>query len=62
MKASLFAACDEDVFRLAPFFFAAAARGRLFGTALAGRWLHVGTPGAIAEAEEAFAAAPIVSP
>ena len=33
------------------------AAGRLRGLVLEGRWLHVGTPGAIAPAEAAFAAA-----
>ena len=54
MKPELFDATDEDVFRLAPFFFRAAEQGRLFGTRLDGTWLHVGTPGAIAEAEAAL--------
>ncbi len=43
-----------EVFRLAPIFFEAAARGRLFGVRLDGMWLHVGTPGAIGEAERAI--------
>lgn len=46
---------DGTPVRLAPFFFAAAEEGRLFGTRLDGRWLHVGTPGAIPEAEAAIA-------
>ena len=46
---------DGTPVRLAPYFFAAAERGRLFGTRLEGRWLHVGTPEAIAEAEAAIA-------
>lgn len=54
MRASLFAPFTEDVFRLAPLFFAAADRGRLFGHALHGRWLHVGTPAAIVEAQQAL--------
>ena len=54
IKPELFDGVDEDVFRLAPFFFAAAEKGRLFGTRLDGTWLHVGTPGAIAEAEAAL--------
>ncbi len=52
MKASLFEGAPEGPFRLAPYFFDAAAKGRLFGHRLDGRWLHVGTPEAIAEAEE----------
>ena len=56
MKPSLFASHTDDVFRLAPLFFEAAARGRLHGHVLRGRWLHVGTPAAIAEAEDALRA------
>lgn len=51
MKASLFAGETREVFRLAPTFFEAAARGRLHGVRLDGRWLHVGSPRAILEAE-----------
>jgi MurNAc alpha-1-phosphate uridylyltransferase len=51
----LFAAEEEDVFPLAPFFFRAAEQGRLFGIPLDGRWLHVGTMAAIEEAERAVA-------
>jgi MurNAc alpha-1-phosphate uridylyltransferase len=54
IKPQLFADVKEDVFRLAPFFFSAAARGRLFGQRLDGQWLHVGTPAAIEEAERAI--------
>ena len=56
MKASLFAPFTDDVFRLAPLFFDAASRGRLHGHVLRGRWLHVGTPAAIGEAENALRA------
>ncbi|RYC33291.1 nucleotidyltransferase family protein [Lichenibacterium minor] len=57
MKPGAFADLDDGVpMRLAPYFFDAAARGRLFGTRLDGRWLHVGTPGAIDEADAAIAA------
>ena len=52
MKASLFEDAPDGPFRLAPYFFEAAAKGRLFGHRLDGQWLHVGTPEAIAEAEE----------
>lgn len=38
------------------------AAGRLFGLVLDGLWLHVGTPGAIAEAEAAMAAYRILNP
>lgn len=52
---ALFDGVAEDIFKLAPFFFDAAGRGRLFGTRLDGTWLHIGTPSAIEEAEAAFA-------
>jgi N-acetyl-alpha-D-muramate 1-phosphate uridylyltransferase len=55
LKTELFRSVSKDVFRLAPFFFAAAERGRLFGHRLEGIWLHVGTPQAVQEAEEAMA-------
>lgn len=56
MKPEAFAGLDDGVpVRLAPYFFDAAAEGRLFGTRLDGRWLHVGTPEAIAEADAAIA-------
>ncbi len=58
MKAEAFTDLEDGVpVRLAPYFFDAAAKGRLFGTRLDGRWLHVGTPAAIAEAEAACAEA-----
>lgn len=50
-----FAGETREAFRLAPVFFDAAAKGRLHGVRLDGRWLHVGAPEAVAEAEEAFA-------
>lgn len=52
MKSSLFAGAPNGPFRLAPYFFAAAEKGRLFGQRLDGQWLHVGTPEAIEQAEE----------
>ena len=55
MKAELFDGIADEVFRLAPLFFDAAARGRLYGARLDGLWLHVGTPAAVAEAEAAIA-------
>jgi MurNAc alpha-1-phosphate uridylyltransferase len=55
IKPQLFADDQREVFKLAPFFFDAATRGRLFGLRLEGLWLHVGTPEAIAEAEKAVA-------
>jgi MurNAc alpha-1-phosphate uridylyltransferase len=54
IKPELFAREEREVFRLAPFFFEAAARGRLFGVRLDGLWLHVGRPESIAEAERAI--------
>ena len=54
VKPELFAKEKAEVFRLAPFFYAAAARGRLFGVRLDGFWLHVGRPETIAEAEWAI--------
>lgn len=54
IKASLFAPFTDEVFRLAPLFFDAAAHGRLFGHVLKERWLHVGTPAAIGEAQDAL--------
>ena len=55
VKPDLFAGQTREVFRLAPIFFEAAARGRLYGVRLDGLWLHVGTPEAIADAEAAIA-------
>jgi MurNAc alpha-1-phosphate uridylyltransferase len=56
IKPQLFAGVADDVFRLAPFFFEAARKGRLYGVVSRGLWLHVGTVAAIAEAERAIAA------
>lgn len=55
IKASLFEDAQDEVFRLAPYFFRAAEAGRLYGLRLNGAWLHVGTPEAIGEAERAYA-------
>jgi MurNAc alpha-1-phosphate uridylyltransferase len=44
VKPELFESETADVFRLAPFFHAAAARGRLCGVRLDGLWVHVGRP------------------
>jgi N-acetyl-alpha-D-muramate 1-phosphate uridylyltransferase len=54
IKPELFAGEQADVFRLAPFFFEAGRKGRLFGQRLDGLWLHVGRPESIAEAERAI--------
>jgi N-acetyl-alpha-D-muramate 1-phosphate uridylyltransferase len=53
-KPELFKSEMTEVFRLAPFFHAAAAGGRLFGVRLDGLWLHIGRPESIAEAERAI--------
>jgi MurNAc alpha-1-phosphate uridylyltransferase len=55
IKPELFTAENTEVFRLAPFFFEAAAKGRLYGQRLDGLWLHVGTPQAIDDAERCLA-------
>ena len=55
VKPQLFMHETRDVFRLAPFFFAAGEAGRLYGVRLDGIWLHVGTPEAIAEANRVMA-------
>ena len=53
IKPELFAVMPVDTpVRLAPLFFDAAEKGRLYGQRLDGQWLHVGTPEAIVEAEE----------
>ena len=57
LKPELFADTPEGPFSLNLLFDRAIARGRLFGERLEGRWLHVGTPDAIAPAEAAFATA-----
>jgi N-acetyl-alpha-D-muramate 1-phosphate uridylyltransferase len=54
IKPSLFESETADVFRLAPFFHAAAGKGRLYGVRLDGLWLHIGRPQSIAEAENAI--------
>jgi MurNAc alpha-1-phosphate uridylyltransferase len=54
VKPELFESEAEDVFRLAPYFHAAAAMGRLYGVRLDGVWVHVGKPETIAEAEIAI--------
>ncbi|MGN6096671.1 MAG: nucleotidyltransferase family protein [Bosea sp. (in: a-proteobacteria)] len=57
LKPGLFADTPEGPFSLNLLFDRAIAQGRLFGEVLEGRWLHVGTPEAIAPAEAALAAA-----
>jgi len=55
VKPQLFAEASQEIFPLAPYFFAAAERGRLYGVASDAQWLHVGTVAAIGEAEAALA-------
>ncbi len=50
-KPELFAAETRKIFPLAPLFFEAAQKGRLYGQRLDGVWLHVGVPEMIAEAD-----------
>ncbi|MDD9910133.1 MAG: nucleotidyltransferase family protein [Ahrensia sp.] len=50
-KTQPFEAIKEERFSLNRLFDDAIARGRLYGHLLDGLWLHVGTPGAISEAE-----------
>jgi MurNAc alpha-1-phosphate uridylyltransferase len=54
VKSELFANETEEIFRLAPFFHAAAAKSRLYGVRLDGLWVHVGRPESIAQAERAI--------
>jgi len=50
----VFEAAPEGAFSLSRLFVRAAEAGRLFGERMEGVWMHVGTPEAIAEAEEAI--------
>jgi N-acetyl-alpha-D-muramate 1-phosphate uridylyltransferase len=52
MKPGLFAGRAAEAFPLSPFFSAAADHDRLYGQRLDGVWFHVGTPDALAEAEQ----------
>jgi MurNAc alpha-1-phosphate uridylyltransferase len=54
MSPSLFEAAPQGQFSLTKIFDRANERERLFGLRLDGVWMHVGTPDAIAAAEEAF--------
>ncbi len=51
VKPELFSDETRKIFPLAPYFFEAARKGRLFGQRLDGIWLHVGAPQFVAEAE-----------
>lgn len=56
MRAADFAGRPQgEIFSLNALWNASLAQGRLFGLALDGLWLHVGTPAAIREAEKALA-------
>ena len=57
IKSSLFEDCPVEPVPPRADFFAAAEKGRLFGLTLEGRWLHVGTPEVIEEAEKIYAMA-----
>ena len=52
--ARLFEDCPEGPFSLNLLWDRALAKGRLYGMRLDGRWMHVGTPEALAEAESWF--------
>jgi N-acetyl-alpha-D-muramate 1-phosphate uridylyltransferase len=56
LSPALFAGAPAGEFPLTFLFDRAGERGRLFGLPLEGRWMHVGTPEAVAEAEAALAA------
>jgi MurNAc alpha-1-phosphate uridylyltransferase len=56
LRPELFSGAPSGPFSLTKLFDKAAAAGRLHGLRLEGVWMHVGTPGAIAEAEAAIAA------
>jgi len=56
LSPSLFAGAPRDAFPLTALFDRAAAAGRLAGLRLEGLWMHVGTPEAIVEAEQAIRA------
>ncbi|MFZ1921515.1 MAG: nucleotidyltransferase family protein [Xanthobacteraceae bacterium] len=53
---ALFAAAPAGAFPLTLLFDHAGSKGRLFGIKLEGIWMHVGTPQAVAAAEQALAA------
>ena len=56
LKPQLFDDTPDGAFSLNRLFDRAVATGRLYGQRLDGQWLHVGTPDAIAAAEERLAA------
>ena len=56
LSPALFSGAPAGEFPLTLLFDRAGERGRLYGLPLEGRWMHVGTPEAVAEAETALAA------
>jgi MurNAc alpha-1-phosphate uridylyltransferase len=54
LSPALFEGAPQGEFSLVALFDRAAEAGRLFGLRLEGTWMHVGTPEAIAQAEEAI--------
>ncbi len=50
----LFTSIGEDAFSLNRIYDEAAGRGRLYGLVHNGRWFHIGTPQAVADAEQAL--------
>jgi len=54
LSPSIFASAPHREFSLTKMFDVANEQERLFGLRLDGMWMHVGTPGAIGAAEEAF--------
>jgi MurNAc alpha-1-phosphate uridylyltransferase len=56
LRPALFAAAPVGAFGLTQLFDRAEKNGRLFGLPLEGIWMHVGTPEAVAAAEQALAA------
>ena len=57
LSPALFARAPDGAFSLTVLFERAAAKGRLHGLKIDGRWMHVGSPDAIALAEAALEAA-----
>ena len=53
-EAKLFDGAPDGPFSLNLLWDQALAKGRLYGVRLDGRWMHVGTPEALAEAEASF--------
>jgi N-acetyl-alpha-D-muramate 1-phosphate uridylyltransferase len=54
LSPKLFEDASDGIFPLTPLFDRAQEKGRLFGLALEGQFLHVGTPEAVSAAEEAI--------